>query len=124
MAGGFIPSTPEFYTTQNAKDETLAVKKLALIKSIQNGKDVRKPIVDMLEYIDEYGPDASTFSGLSSDAYVKEDGSERSLSKRIQAIKDAWAKDDKYDEKSERLIMTKGITNVVGILDGWPATSN
>ena len=106
-------------------EKSLVLKKIAEIKTIQNGKDVRQPVVVLLKYINENGPDASTFMGLTSDAYVKEDGTSNSLSCRVEKIKIAWAKDGEARADSRNLIMTQGITKVIGLLnEGWPATKN
>lgn len=115
---------------------SVAYKKLEAINGIQSGKEIRQPIVDMLTYIDEFGPDASTFRGLTSDDLVKEDGSEKSLSYRINKIKLAWTKDyeaAEYKENEEGVrtpcnnpLMTQGIRKVIGKLDSslWPSTES
>lgn len=115
----------EYTTSQNFSEKSFVLHELAIIKGLKNGKDVRQPVVDTLKYINENGPNASTFAGLTSDAYVKEDGTSNSLSYRVDKIKKAWAKDAEANAKSRNLIMTQGITKVIGLLnEGWPATKN
>lgn len=86
----------------------------------ESGKDSRDKIIKAIEYIDENGPDASTFYDLTEDYYAKEDGSGNSMSTRIRAVKNSINIDETAIKNSEALIMTKGIRAIVGKLDEYP----
>lgn len=90
------------------------------LERIPKGKDIRKPVIGILDNIDKNGIDAATFNGLSQREYVKEDGSEQSLLYRINKIKSAYAKDETPSTSSERLLMTKGIRSIIGKLSSYP----
>lgn len=101
---------PEMYTTTENK-------------TYESGSDARYKVINELAYIDENGPDASTFYGFAADYYLKEDGSKNSMSSRISAIIRSINTDEVAKSDSDALIMTKGIRNILGKLtgdDGYP----
>lgn len=85
-----------------------------------SGKSSRDKIVSAFEYIDENGPDASTFYDFTEDYYAKEDGSGNSMSTRIRAVKNSIDIDEVAKKDSEALIMTKAIRNILGRLSDYP----
>ena len=92
----------------------------AISFNFESGKDSREKIIKALAYIDENGPDASTFYDLTEDYYAKEDGSDNSMSVRIRTVKNSINIDEVAKKDSEALIMTKGIRKILGKLDDYP----
>ena len=81
-----------------------------------DGQGVRDSITKVLQYVDEYGTNATSFDGKKEKDYVKKDD----YILRMQKLLDSIVIDDTPNIKSENLLAVKAIRELTGPLYEYP----
>ena len=82
------------------------------------GRSARDLMVNVFKSVQDDGPDAKTLKGRPASEYM----SDADIKIKEVEIESKIKKDDTPDKDSENLLMTKGVMQIIGDLENYPAS--